>query len=123
MNSELIELPKELTILKDVTGIQLENLKNEISSFCNRVKKLKQHIEAVDDEQLNNLKDFIQVFILCLFSFSNKNIFKFDINDQTVSFCGHKRVGKKRKRFGLVEMSNRGLFLRGWLPIQAGRML
>ena len=54
-------MPKELEILKEVNGIQIENLKNEVSLFCNRVKKLSNQIKNVDDFQLNNLKDFIDV--------------------------------------------------------------
>ncbi len=59
--SQLIYLPKELSILKELAGMQMENLKNEISTFCNRVKKLNNQIMSVDDKQINNLKDFIHV--------------------------------------------------------------
>ena len=59
--SKLIELPKELAILKEVTCIQLENFKNEVFTFCNRVRKLKQQVDNADDEQLNNLQKFMEV--------------------------------------------------------------
>jgi hypothetical protein len=61
MNSKLVELPKELCILKEVVGLQLDNFKNEVTSFSSRVKKINQQIENVDDDQLNNLKEFIEV--------------------------------------------------------------
>lgn len=60
-DSKLLELPNELTALKDVTAIQLENLRNEVGSFCNRVKKLNQQIENVENWQLIQLKEFIEV--------------------------------------------------------------
>jgi UDP-N-acetylmuramate-alanine ligase len=61
-NSSLLELPKELSILKDITALHLDNFKNEVTSFCNRVKSLHSQIELIDDDnQLNNVKDFIQV--------------------------------------------------------------
>jgi hypothetical protein len=59
----LIELPKELEILKEVNVIQIENLKNEVNSFCSRVKKLNRQLKDLDDSQLNNLKNFIDVYI------------------------------------------------------------
>lgn len=71
-------MPKELAILKDVIGIQLENLKNEFSSFFNRVKKLNQQIENVENWQLTNLKEFIQVNINYYVIFKkNKSLFFF----------------------------------------------
>ena len=62
-DSKLIDLPKELVILKDVTGIQLENLKSEVTSFCLRVKKLHEQVGNVETWKLNNLKDFLEVNI------------------------------------------------------------
>ncbi len=53
-------MPNELAILKDVTGIQFENFKNEVTTFCNRVKKLREQVSKVDDVQLNCLKEFIE---------------------------------------------------------------
>lgn len=43
-----------------MSSLQLDNFKNEISTFCSRVKRLNEQIEAVDDSQLSNLKEFIQ---------------------------------------------------------------
>ena len=60
-NSKLLDLPKELEILKEANGIQIENLKNEVTSFCNRVKKINNQIKNIEDFQLNNLKIFIEV--------------------------------------------------------------
>ncbi len=57
-------MPNELEILKEVNGIQIENLKNEVMSFCNRVKKLNRQLKDIDDSQLNNLKSFIDVRFL-----------------------------------------------------------
>ena len=58
INSQLLDFPNELKILKEVSTLQLENFKNEILVFCNRVRKLKTQIDLVNDQQLNNLKDF-----------------------------------------------------------------
>jgi hypothetical protein len=52
-----------LVILKDVTGIQLENLKSEVTSFCLRVKKLHEQVDNVETWKLNNLKNFLEVNI------------------------------------------------------------
>ncbi len=46
--------------MKEVSSLQLDNFKNEISSFCARVKKLSEQIEPVDDSQLKNLKEFLK---------------------------------------------------------------
>ena len=66
MNSKLIDLPKELSILKDTTSIQLENLKNEVTLFCNRVKKLNDQIKNADEFQSTSLDEFIDVRVLVL---------------------------------------------------------
>ncbi len=61
-DSKLFEIPQEFTLMKEITGIQLDNFKNEVKLFCNRVKNLHIQVENIDnDEQINNLKDFIQV--------------------------------------------------------------
>ena len=66
MNSKLIDLPKELSILKDTTSIQLENLKNEVTLFCNRVKKLNDQIKNADEFQSTILDEFMDVWVLVL---------------------------------------------------------
>ena len=48
-------------ILKDATSIQLDNFKNEITSFFNRVRKISQQIKSSNEDQLNNLILFIDV--------------------------------------------------------------
>lgn len=40
----------------------MDNFKNEVSSFCNRVKSLHNQLENMDDDDhLNNLRIFMQV--------------------------------------------------------------
>ncbi len=60
-------MPNELSILKDVTSIQLENFKNEVITFCNRVKKISQQIKSVGDNQFSNLLEFIDVILVIFF--------------------------------------------------------
>jgi hypothetical protein len=51
-------------VLKEINGIQLDNFKHEVSTFCNRVRNLHNQVENIDnDEQINSLKCFIQVFL------------------------------------------------------------
>lgn len=59
-NSPMCELPNELSILRETTTIHMENFKNEITTFCNRVRKLKEQFDIVDDSQLYDLKSFVQ---------------------------------------------------------------
>jgi hypothetical protein len=65
-NSKLVELPTELAILREVTGIQFENFKNEVGTFCARVRKLREQVSGVDDAQLNCLKEFIEGAFGCI---------------------------------------------------------
>ena len=68
----MFELSKEFSILREINGIQLDNFKHEVSSFCNRVKNIHNQVENIDnDEQINNLKGFIQVFT-CIYIWYNK---------------------------------------------------
>ena len=58
-----MDLPNELNILKEVSTIQFDNFKNEVTSFSNRITSLHNHIDDVDDDiQLNGLKEFVEVF-------------------------------------------------------------
>ena len=67
--------------MKEINGIQLENFKHEVSSFCNRVRSIHNQIENIhNDEQINNLKDFIMVFI---FFFDKNRQVKISVNKLT----------------------------------------
>ena len=73
MGSKLLELPKELFNLKEVSGLQLESFKNEIATFSNRVKKLNSQIETLDmNGQLNNLREFVQTALEGIHKLENK---------------------------------------------------
>ena len=51
-------------MLKEINGIQLDNFKHEVSTFCNRVRSIHNQVENIDnDEQINSLKCFIQVLL------------------------------------------------------------
>lgn len=57
-----MDLPNELCMLKDVSAVQFDNFKNEVTSFCNKITSLHSQIEDVEDDiQLNSLKEFLEV--------------------------------------------------------------
>jgi hypothetical protein len=64
--NELLNLPNEFNILKNVTGIHLENLKNEMTSFRSRITKLHQQMELIiiDNDKTRQLNSNLIEFLI-----------------------------------------------------------
>ena len=64
----MLELPDEiLPYLKDVICIQIDNIKNDIFVFSNKVRTLYEKLFSLDLATINDLREFFKVFILEIF--------------------------------------------------------
>ncbi|CAF0708285.1 unnamed protein product [Brachionus calyciflorus] len=76
--SKLLQLPDEiLPCLKDVLSIQIDNLKNDIFEFCNKVNSLYDQLNDLQIPKMDDLYEFFKMAILTLNDLKTKEI-KYD---------------------------------------------